>query len=578
MKKFIKNLWEKAEKQGRLQGGRKKNRTILKKTVVIAGKMVYNGKREVALTERRSEKAEDTILFGKYRISRVIGRGRSGTVFLARHLGLDEDRAIKRVPRTGAEIAGEAELLKKLRHPGIPVIYDLESDANYFYLIEEYLDGESLRALVEREGSLTKARRIQFGIELCQIIDYLHSSESNPILYLDLQPGNILICRGTLKLIDFDRAVFASRAGALKAYYGTRGFAAPEQYDGGPLDVRTDIYAIGALLFYMGTGRFPREEDAAEAAGSAEKLTAVTGRCLSRRKEARYQNVSEVLEALKELERGTVLTREERRNDGPLLRVAAAASRSGAGATSLALAAALFLEGLGISCLYREKNGTGAVRKMAAYRNGVPDDYGIFHMRGLALKPEYGPFVKLCEPVFSAVADDYGTGVEAVLEEEYDVICEERLIKDPYILMFGWNTNNDLIEVAKRASEYYKLPVFNIVPPPRGMFKGIRRKLDVGPKEFLSMIKYADFIVSNSFHGTAFSATYEKPFVSVVTGNPDDRMKSMLDQLGLGHRLCTKEEVDFSKIKADDFLNVKHNKNILRSASFDYLSRALGDE
>ena len=422
MKKFIKNLWEKAEKQGRLQRGRKKNGTILKKTVVIAGKMVYNEKREVALTERRSEKAEDTILFGKYRISRVIGRGRSGTVFLARHLGLDEDRAIKRVPRTGAEIAGEAELLKKLRHPGIPVIYDLESDANYFYLIEEYLDGESLRALVEREGSLTKARRIQFGIELCQIIDYLHSSESNPILYLDLQPGNILICRGTLKLIDFDRAVFASRAGALKAYYGTRGFAAPEQYDGGPLDVRTDIYAIGALLFYMGTGRFPREEDAAEAAGSAEKLTAVTGRCLSRRKEARYQNVSEVLEALKELERGTVLTREERRNDGPLLRVAAAASRSGAGATSLALAAASFLEGLGISCLYREKNGTGAVRKMAAYRNGVPDDYGIFHMRGLALKPEYGPFVKLCEPVFSAVADDYGTGVEAVLEEEYDVI------------------------------------------------------------------------------------------------------------------------------------------------------------
>lgn len=55
-------------------------------------------------------------------------------------------------------------------------------------------------------------------------------------------------------------------------------------------------------------------------------------------------------------------------------------------------------------------------------------------------------------------------------------------------------------------------------------------------------------------------------------------MKSMLDQLGLGHRLCTKEEVDFSKIKADDFLNVKHNKNILRSVSFDYLSRALGDE
>ena len=97
--------------------------------------------------------------------------------------------------------------------------------------------------------------------------------------------------------------------------------------------------------------------------------------------------------------------------------------------------------------------------------------------------------------------------------------------------MFGWNTNDDLIKAAKKVSEELSLPVYNIVPPPRGLFSGIKRKLDVGPCEFLSMIKHAEFIVTNSFHGTAFSVTYEKPFVSIVSNDkPDLRMESLLKQ------------------------------------------------
>ena len=83
----------------------------------------------------------------------MIGRGRSGTVFLARHLGLDEERAIKRVRRTESGFIQEAALLKRLRHPGIPIIYDLEIDENYYYLIEEYLCGELReRAVCKRES------------------------------------------------------------------------------------------------------------------------------------------------------------------------------------------------------------------------------------------------------------------------------------------------------------------------------------------------------------------------------------------------------------------------------------------
>ena len=83
------------------------------------------------------------------------------------------------------------------------------------------------------------------------------NSAENPILYLDLQPKNLLVCNGVLRLTDFDHAQYASDAAAFGERYGTIGFAAPEQYTGEPLDCRTDVYAIGALLYFMSRGDAP---------------------------------------------------------------------------------------------------------------------------------------------------------------------------------------------------------------------------------------------------------------------------------------------------------------------------------
>ena len=309
--------------------------------------------------------AESTILFGKYQICRVIGSGRSGTVFLAKHLGLDEFRAIKRVAKEGSGFLRETAVLRNLRHPGIPIIYDMEEDSIFYYLIEEYLEGESLYALVNRQGSLTGTKLISFGMELCRIMDYLHSFKPNPILYLDLQPHNILICRGTLKLIDFDQAVSVSHTGKTEKRYGTQGFAAPEQYTDEPMDVRTDIYAIGALLHYMFTGKSPdmqaivtpgREPADLKSAGTVnsgweEKLRAIIGRCLRRHKEERYENVREVLEELIELKQGVF-----NEENISLLRIAVASSSHGMGATHVSLGVAAYLTGYGIRSLYQEKN------------------------------------------------------------------------------------------------------------------------------------------------------------------------------------------------------------------------------
>lgn len=160
-------------------------------------------------------------------------------------------------------------------------------------------------------------------------------------------------------------------------------------------------------------------------------------------------------------------------------------------------------------------------------------------------------------------------------KEDYEPICRERLIEGKYIAMFGWNTNTDLVNVAKSVSKKMGLPVYNIVPPPRKMFCGIPRKLDVGPKEFLSIIKNAEFVVTNSFHGTAFSTTFEKPYVSVVTGKADSRMASLLHQLGIENHLVTADNIDFDGIMSTNFADVRDKKTELRKSSIDFLKNSL---
>lgn len=163
--------------------------------------------------------------------------------------------------------------------------------------------------------------------------------------------------------------------------------------------------------------------------------------------------------------------------------------------------------------------------------------------------------------------------------QDYDTICAPRLIQERYVLLFSWSCGPDVLKAAKITADKLKLPLYNIVPPPRAVGKGIRRKLDIGPREFLSMIKYAEFIVTDSFHGTAFSTTFERPYVSVVSNrSADPRMKSLLEQLGLENHLCKVSELDILSLINTDYSRVQERKIQLREKSIHYLCCALKAE
>lgn len=368
---------------------------------------------------------ENTILFGKYQICRVLGTGRTGTVFLAVHLGLEEYRAVKRVSKRDADyerFRREALILKDYRHPGIPIVYDLEEDEEYSYLIEEYLEGESLYDLVKRLGHLSEAGLVPMGIQICSIVNHLHSAGTYPILYLDLQPKNLLLCRDKIKLVDFDHAAPMPEANQARKRYGTAGCAAPEQYTDEPLDQRTDIYAIGVILYYLGTGHYPEPDPEFPGHMQSCKLAVIIRRCLCREKTGRFNSAAEVLDELERLEQGN--TGVFKKNSLSSLNIALTGSKSGVGTTHLAIGLSVYLRTHGYPNLYQEKNRTGAVRAWMTYHHRQADLNGLVHIRDCAMKPYYGENIRLGEEPYPVNLYDYGTDWSAVKDE----CCPDLLI------------------------------------------------------------------------------------------------------------------------------------------------------
>ena len=368
------------------------------------------------------------VLFGKYQIYGILGTGRAGTVFLAVHLGLEEYRAVKRVPKSFLnyeDLRREALVLKELRHPGIPIVYDVEEDEFYSYLIEEYLEGESLYDLVKKQGHLSRELTISYGIQLTSIISYLHLAGPNPILHLDLQPKNLLLCHDTIKVIDFGLSASLDDANMPKERYGTVGCAAPEQYlKDGVLDERTDIYAIGTIIHYLFTGEFPKLPYKPAASMDAD-LAAVTNRCIKKDKEERFSSAQELEERLRQLE--NMGTAAKDRLQSSSLTIALAGSKSGAGTTHIGIGLSVYLRNHGYPNLFEEKSDSGMGTGLGDYAAAKRDQYGLMRYRGFVWRPYYGPGVKLKEPPFKVRILDYGKNVEQAMAEGPDgviLVCD----------------------------------------------------------------------------------------------------------------------------------------------------------
>jgi len=353
---------------------------------------------------------QQEIWFQKYQILGLLGKGGNAKVYLAEHIKLKSLRAIKFIsknhPLYDLQLK-EAFVLKNLKHSCIPIIYDIEENEDGSYIIEQFLEGKTLKSIVSKKGPFREELIIRFGNQLCNLIQYLHSVE-RPILYIDLKPENIILCENTLKLVDFGSALFMDEATAHPNYYATKGYAAPELYTNKQIDERCDVYGIGCLLYYMATGgsiiHDSKEVNHIDYLGRCTKrLKKVICRCLRYSPSQRYASVtklSEQLSALKQNEQNkTELSK--------TVTIAIGGSQSRIGVTHMAFRTCKYLLRGRQLCIYQEKNASGSVWSMRSICNKVDIHKGVYVIEGIPMIPSY-QCAKIDPEDYQFIVQDFG--------------------------------------------------------------------------------------------------------------------------------------------------------------------------
>jgi beta-lactam-binding protein with PASTA domain/tRNA A-37 threonylcarbamoyl transferase component Bud32 len=210
------------------------------------------------------------VLGERYEIGGVLGRGGMAEVHRGRDLRLGREVAVKvlrsdlaRDPSFQVRFRREAQAAASLNHPAIVSVYDTGEDRTTTgatpYIVMEYVEGETLRDVLRREGVLRPERAMSLAADICAALDFSHR---NGIVHRDVKPGNVMITpQGTVKVMDFGiaRAVSDSAATmtSTAAVIGTAQYLSPEQARGEAVDARSDVYSVGCLLYELVTGAPP---------------------------------------------------------------------------------------------------------------------------------------------------------------------------------------------------------------------------------------------------------------------------------------------------------------------------------
>jgi serine/threonine protein kinase len=262
------------------------------------------------------------VLHHRYKIMGVLGGGGMGTVYQARDLNFPDVRrlvAIKEMQLLSSDPAvranalknfrREANILATLNHPAIPKIFDFFDINDRAYLVMEYINGGDVEVILSKTKDLPVEKIVEWAIDLCDVLDYLHKHDPEPIIFRDMKPPNVMIdSLGRVRLIDFGIAK-AFTSGVKHTMIGTEGYSAPEQYKGDVTPL-SDIYSLGATLHHILTRKDPRLEPPFSFherpiqnfnSKVSDALVAVVEKALQFNPKDRYQSCSEMKSALEAL-------------------------------------------------------------------------------------------------------------------------------------------------------------------------------------------------------------------------------------------------------------------------------------
>jgi serine/threonine-protein kinase len=199
---------------------------------------------------------------GKYKIVAPLGSGGFGTVYLAQDTWIDKKVAIKVPHRQGldfGELLREPRLLASVSHPNIVAITTAEKQDNVFFIVMEYVHGETLENLIAAQGALDVNRALDFACQICNAVDHAHRQG---VIHRDLRPANVLVSENdVLKVADFGTSRFLEIAAHGTTVIGSPPYMAPEQFHGKAV-FASDLYSLGVTMYQMLTGVLPYDAPA----------------------------------------------------------------------------------------------------------------------------------------------------------------------------------------------------------------------------------------------------------------------------------------------------------------------------
>jgi hypothetical protein len=267
-----------------------------------------------------------------YTVTRELGQGGMGKVLQAlspqgqtvaiKTMLLPEGIDARSRWETVERFQREARAARSLVHPNIVQVLDIGADQDTFFIVMEYLDGQTVRELIELAGAIKVDRAVDILTVACEALAYAHDQD---IIHRDVKPDNIMVLRnGLVKLTDFGLAAIVTERGVTQTgtVMGTFYYMSPEQARGEKLDARSDIFSLGATFYEMLTGQPPFAGDSPGAVlskilnsdpppvpGLPPHVSRTLGRCLRKQPQYRFQNACEIIASLRASEAGTAVTR-----------------------------------------------------------------------------------------------------------------------------------------------------------------------------------------------------------------------------------------------------------------------------
>jgi Tol biopolymer transport system component/predicted Ser/Thr protein kinase len=348
--------------------------------------------------------------FGPYEIIALLGAGGMGEVYEARDTRLDRAVAVKVCKgRFTERFEREARAISSLNHPHICALYDIGREGSVEFLVMEYLEGESLEARLRR-GPLPLEEALRIAVQIAGALDAAHRKG---VVHRDLKPGNVMLTRGGAKLLDFGLAKMAGPVVSSEAdilgptaaapitaqgtIVGTFQYMSPEQFEGKEADARSDIFAFGAMLYEMITGRksFEGSSHASLIAAvmstdpppvsaiqpmASPALDRVVRKCLAKSPDDRWQNAGDLLSELQ------WITETGSKAGVPAPVAAKRRSRERMWQLAAGLAAALLLASLVWIATHLPKQPAAAA--LVHFQIGAPDKLNFFYYSVPAISPD----------------------------------------------------------------------------------------------------------------------------------------------------------------------------------------------